>query len=188
MPLQLQPLELLLVQLLQLLDGLLNESSHLCILCHKRLDLRQHLNRVFECRLLKHRHQHQFQFIKTHIAHNSISPLFLLFCGLGCTHVDSKAQYWGGSRAKGSVAVMDVLSPAKGDAASVGYLDWENLSFSWTFRRTEVLVVLEGDLNLSIEGTTFSAAHGDVFSIPAGTEVELSSSGHVRCATVAVAA
>lgn len=72
---------------------------------------------------------------------------------------------------------MDVLSPAKGDAASVGYLDWENLSFSWTFRRTEVLVVLEGDLNLSIEGTTFSAAHGDVFSIPAGTEVELSSSG-----------
>ena len=106
----------------------------------------------------------------------------------GVTHVDSKAQYWGGSRAKGSVAVMDVLSPAKGDAASVGYLDWENLSFSWTFRRTEVLVVLEGDLNLSIEGTTFSAAHGDVFSIPAGTEVELSSSGHVRCATVAVAA
>ena len=103
-------------------------------------------------------------------------------------HVDSKAQYWGGSRAKGSVAVMDVLSPAKGDAASVGYLDWENLSFSWTFRRTEVLVVLEGDLNLSIEGTPFSAAHGDVFSIPAGTEVELSSSGHVRCATVAVAA
>ena len=97
-------------------------------------------------------------------------------------------ESWGGSRAKGSVAVMDVLSPAKGDAASVGYLDWENLSFSWTFRRTEVLVVLEGDLNLSIEGTTFSAAHGDVFSIPAGTEVELSSSGHVRCATVAVAA
>lgn len=47
----------------------------------------------------------------------------------------------------------------------MGYLDWENLSFSWTFRRTEVLVVLEGDLNLSIEGTTFSAAHGDVFSI-----------------------
>ena len=43
----------------------------------------------------------------------------------GVTHVDSKAQYWGGSRAKGSVAVMDVLSPAKGDAASVGYLDWE---------------------------------------------------------------
>lgn len=106
----------------------------------------------------------------------------------GVTHVDSKAQYWGGSPAKDSVAVMDVLSPAKGDAASVGYLDWENLSFSWTFRRTEVLVVLEGDLNLSIEGTTFSAVHGDVFSIPAGTEVELSSSGHVRCATVAVAA
>lgn len=106
----------------------------------------------------------------------------------GVTHVDSKAQYWGGPRAKDSVAVMDVLSPVKGDAASVGYLDWENLSFSWTFRRTEVLVVLEGDLNLSIEGTTFSAAHGDVFSIPAGTEAELSSSGHVRCATVAVAA
>ena len=48
----------------------------------------------------------------------------------GVTHVDSKAQYWGGSRAKDSVAVMDVLSPAKGAAASVGYLDWENLSLA----------------------------------------------------------
>ncbi len=106
----------------------------------------------------------------------------------GVTHVDSKAQHWTESRATGSVSVMDVLSPAKGDAAAVGYLDWENLSFSWTFRRAEVLVVLEGELNLSIEGTTFSAAHGDVFSIPAGTEAVLSSSGHVRCTTVAVAA
>lgn len=106
----------------------------------------------------------------------------------GVTHVDSSAQLWGSSRNRDSVSVMDVLSPAKGDAAAVGYLDWENLSFSWTFRRAEVLVVLEGELNLSIEGTTFSAVHGDVFSIPAGTEVELSSSGHVRCTTVAVAA
>lgn len=106
----------------------------------------------------------------------------------GVTHVDSKAQQWNTSRVKGGVSVMDVLSPVKGDAAAVGYLDWENLSFSWTFRRTEVLVVLEGELNLSIEGTTFSAAHGDVFSIPAGTEAVLSASGHVRCTTVAVAA
>ena len=106
----------------------------------------------------------------------------------GITHVDSKAQQWSTSRVKGGVSVMDVLSPVKGDAATVGYLDWENLSFSWTFRRTEVLVVLEGELNLSIEGTTFSAAHGDVFSIPAGTEAVLSATGHVRCTTVAVAA
>lgn len=74
---------------------------------------------------------------------------------------------------------MDVLSPTKGDATSVSYLDWENLSFSWIFRRAEVLVVLEGDSNLSIEGMTFSAAHGDVSSIPADTKVGLSSSGHV---------
>ena len=106
----------------------------------------------------------------------------------GVTHVAAKAQNWGGSRVKGGVSVMDVLSPARGDDASVGYLDWENSSFSWTFRRAEVLVVLDGELNLTIEGTTFSAAHGDVFSIPAGTEVLLASSGHARCTTVAVAA
>lgn len=106
----------------------------------------------------------------------------------GVTHVDSRAQRRASVPVKGSVAVMDVLSPVKGDDAAVGYLEWENLSFSWTFRRTEVLVVLEGELNLSIEGTTFSAAHGDVFSIPAGTEVVLAASGHVKCTTVAVAA
>ncbi len=105
----------------------------------------------------------------------------------GVTHVDSRAQRRASVPVKGSVAVMDVLSPARGDAAAVGFLEWENLSFSWTFRCTEVLVVLEGELNLSIEGTTFSAAHGDVFSIPAGTEAVLSASGHVRCTTVAVA-
>ena len=106
----------------------------------------------------------------------------------GVTHVDSRAQRRASTPVKGSVAVMDLLSPARGDAASVGSLEWENLSFSWTFRRTEVLVVLEGEVNLSIEGTTFSAAHGDVFSIPAGTEAVLSASGHVKCTTVAVAA
>lgn len=106
----------------------------------------------------------------------------------GVTHVDSRAQRRASIPVKGSVSVMDVLSPVKGDAAAVGYLEWENLSFSWTFRRTEVLVVLEGELDLSIEGTTFSAAHGDVFSIPAGTEAVLSASGYVKCTTVAVAA
>ena len=105
----------------------------------------------------------------------------------GVTHVDSKAQYWGGSRAKGSVAVMDVLSPAKGDAASVGYLDWENLSFSWTFRRTEVLVAGRRLEPGALRARPSARAH-DVFSIPAGTEVNSPSSGHVRCATVAVAA
>lgn len=105
----------------------------------------------------------------------------------GVTHVDSRAQHWT-APIKGGVTVMDVLSPVKGDAAAVGYLEWENLSFSWTFRRTEVLVVLEGEVNLSIEGTTFCAAHGDVFSIPAGTEAVLSASGHVKCTTVTVAA
>ena len=56
MPFQFQPLELLLIQLLHLLDRLLNERSHLCILCHKRLNFHQHLNRILDRRLLKHRH------------------------------------------------------------------------------------------------------------------------------------
>ena len=82
---------------------------------------------------------------------------------------------------------MDVLSPAKGDAASVGYLDWENLSFSWTFRRTEVLVVLEGDLNLSIEARP-SARPTATCSASCGHGSGTLLFRHVRCATVAVAA
>ena len=59
------------------------------------------------------------------------------------------------------------------------------MTVPWSFRRPEVLVILEGAVTLSIEGTAFSAAAGDVFSLPAGSEVELSASGHVKCVTVA---
>lgn len=103
----------------------------------------------------------------------------------GVTHVDARAQRWGRNAGRDSVAVMEVLSPALGDAAAVGYLEWENTTVPWTFRRPEVLVILEGAVTLSIEGTSFSAAAGDVFSLPAGSEVALSASGHVKCVTVA---
>lgn len=103
----------------------------------------------------------------------------------GVTHVDARAQNWGRNAGKDSVGVMEVLSPALGDAAAVGYLEWENMTVPWTFRRPEALVILEGAVTLSIEGTAFSAAAGDVFTLPAGSEVELSASGHVKCVTVA---
>ena len=106
----------------------------------------------------------------------------------GVVHVDSKKQLWSSAGGKDSVSMMEVLSPADGAAAAVGYLEWEKLSFSWTFTRPEVLVVLEGELTLTIEGTTFDAAPGDVFSIPGGTDVVLGSAGHVKCTTVGVAA
>lgn len=103
----------------------------------------------------------------------------------GVTHVDARAQNWGRNAGKDSVGVMEVLSPALGDAAAVGYLEWENMTVPWTFRRPEALVILEGAVTLSIEGTAFSAAAGDVFTLPAGSEVELRASGHVKCVTVA---
>lgn len=102
----------------------------------------------------------------------------------GVIHVDGRAQNWGAGNFKDSVSMMDVLTPQKGAAAAVGYLEWDSLSFTWTFERPEILVVLEGQLQLSIEGTTFTASAGDVFSIPGGVEVSLGSTGHVKCTTV----
>ncbi len=103
----------------------------------------------------------------------------------GVSHVDSCAQSRGGNRTGEGMTVMEVLSPALGDAVTVGYLEWENDTMPWTFRRPEALVVLEGAVALSIEGTTFSAAAGDVFGLPAGSEVELHASNRVKCVTVA---
>lgn len=102
----------------------------------------------------------------------------------GVMHVSSKAQAWGNGGSRDSVSMMDVLSPSTGAAAAVGYLEWDSLTFSWTFERPEVLVVLEGELKLTLEGTTLCGAAGDVFSIPKGVEVALSSTGHVKCTTV----
>ncbi len=88
----------------------------------------------------------------------------------------------GGSPRSGPEAVdMIEALPPDGGAPGVGYLRWENTSFTWTFSEAEVVTVLAGELTFSCEGASLSASPGDSFRIAAGATVTLAARGEACC-------
>ena len=82
--------------------------------------------------------------------------------------------------ASGPVRMTEAFLPEE-SGPGVGYMQWENTAFSWTFNHAEVLVVLEGELQLSQDGAVFTAVAGDALRIAAGSAVTLTAKGKVRC-------
>lgn len=98
------------------------------------------------------------------------------------THVDSSALPSQGNVSAGpaAVAMVEAAQPGAGQPG-IGYMNWENASFSWTFTHAEVLVVLEGELTLTVGGSSLTGRTGDSFLIPAQSAVTLAAKGRVRC-------
>lgn len=82
--------------------------------------------------------------------------------------------------APAAVSMVEVAAPSA-SLPGLGYLSWENSSFTWTFDTAEALAVLEGQLSLTANGSAYTAGPGDSFLIPAGVAVTLSAKGRVRC-------
>lgn len=89
--------------------------------------------------------------------------------------------------AKDGANIMDILSRKDGLPCSVGYMEWEASSFAWKAEHDEINTVLQGELELAIEGKTLCGKPGDVLFIPGGTEVLYSSAGYVRFVYVSCA-
>ena len=79
-----------------------------------------------------------------------------------------------------AVNMIDALPPNI-THPGIAYMSWENVSFAWTFKHDEVLVVLEGEISFSVDGTTLVGKPGDALLIPAGSSVTLSTKGEARC-------
>lgn len=82
--------------------------------------------------------------------------------------------------APSAVSMVEVAAPGAA-LPGLGYMSWENSSFTWTFEHAAALVVLEGQLALTANGASVAANPGDSLLIPAGVAVTVSATGRVRC-------
>lgn len=63
-------------------------------------------------------------------------------------------------------------------------MQWGGESMPRTMERSEIAVVIEGELTLACNGAKLVGKPGDMLYLPAGAEVEYSSAGRVRLACV----
>jgi len=63
-------------------------------------------------------------------------------------------------------------------------MQWDGDNMARTMERSEIAVVIEGELTLACNGAKLVGKPGDMLYLPAGAEVEYSSTGRVRLACV----
>jgi ethanolamine utilization protein EutQ len=80
--------------------------------------------------------------------------------------------------------VANAIGGAKDDKLAGGYMVWEHASFSRQVDLPEIAVVIEGELNLNVDGTTLVGRPGDMIYFPKGAVVEYSTPSRVKLACV----
>lgn len=80
-----------------------------------------------------------------------------------------------------NVKLKDVVTGADRSPMSAGFMSWRREdSFAWTLDYDEVDLVLEGTLEISIDGRAVRAQEGDVVFIPKGSKIVFGTPHRVR--------
>lgn len=79
------------------------------------------------------------------------------------------------------VKLKDVVTAADRSPMGAGFMAWRREdSFPWTLDYDEVDLVLEGTLEIGIDGRTVRAREGDVVFIPKGSQIVFGTPHRVR--------
>lgn len=71
-----------------------------------------------------------------------------------------------------NVNLLDVITYQDGSPMSAGIMSWKKEdSFPWELTYDEVDYVIEGELEITIDGQVFSGKQGDIFYIPKGSKI-----------------
>lgn len=81
---------------------------------------------------------------------------------------------------RNDVRVKDLTTLSESPRMAAGVMEVENTVFPWTLTYDEFDIVLEGRLEIQVNGKTISGGPGDVLYIPKGTSVCFKSPNKAR--------
>ncbi len=82
------------------------------------------------------------------------------------------------------VLIADAIQCGEGYKMAGGFMQWEKASFRRDVESSEMAIVLEGELHLTVGGETIIGRRGDMIFCPKGAKVLYSTPGKVRLACV----
>lgn len=78
------------------------------------------------------------------------------------------------------VGLTDIVNTRESPNMGAGFMTVEKSAFDWELNYEEFDVILEGTLNITVNGHTYSGKAGDVFFIPKGSKITWSSPDRAR--------
>ncbi len=85
-----------------------------------------------------------------------------------------KPEKFDTGKAGDKVYLKDVLTIEESPRLGCGIMEMEESTFDWTLNYDEVDIVLEGSLNIIVNGETVTANAGELIYIPKGTPIQFS--------------
>ena len=82
--------------------------------------------------------------------------------------------------ASDKVGIKEVLSKTECPNLATGFMDIEKSSFDWTLGYDEIDYIIEGDMDITVDGNTYRGHAGDVFFIPMNTSITFSSPNYCK--------
>lgn len=80
------------------------------------------------------------------------------------------------------VALKDVVTLEEAPRMGCGIMELDHTSFEWTLTYDEYDLVLEGNLEIEIDGRIVSGGPGDIIYIPKNSHIHFQTSGKTRYA------
>lgn len=78
------------------------------------------------------------------------------------------------------VYTKDLFTLEESPRLGCGIMEMQDTTFDWTLEYDEIDYIIEGQLDILIDGNKVSAKEGEVIFIPKGSKIEFSVTGHAR--------
>lgn len=91
-----------------------------------------------------------------------------------------KAEPFDTGKAGDKVYLKDVLSLEESPRLGCGMMELDDTTFEWTLEYDEVDYIVEGILDIIIDGSTIRGEAGDIIFIPRGSHIQFSTPNKTR--------
>jgi len=82
--------------------------------------------------------------------------------------------------ASDKVGIKEILSTKECPNLATGFMEIEKSSFDWTLGYDELDYIVEGDMDITVDGKTYRGHAGDVFFIPMNTSITFGSPNYCK--------